>query len=88
MLTIIIVHLHMHTDNNGDLRLAQGSSTSSSFTAGRLEVFINGEWGTICGDGFGLAEGNVACQQLGFSRASETGINLGYNICVYNSVCL
>ncbi|KAG8187339.1 hypothetical protein JTE90_011701 [Oedothorax gibbosus] len=35
---------------------------------GRVEVRVGGEseeWGLICGDGFGLLEANVVCQQLG-----------------------
>jgi len=34
---------------------------------GRLEVLHNNEWGVICSDGFGAAEGHVACRQLGYS---------------------
>ena len=67
---------YMHT-GSGDLRLVEGNATSSPFMAGRLEVFINGEWGTICSDGFGSAEADVACQQLGYSAAAQYGNNLG-----------
>ena len=34
---------------------------------GRLEVLHNNEWGVICFDEFGAAEGHVACKQLGYS---------------------
>ena len=34
---------------------------------GRLEVLHNNEWGVVCFDGFGAAEGHVACRQLGYS---------------------
>ena len=57
---------------NGDLRLARFSSTSSSYSSGRLEIYINGQWGTVCDDFFGSTDASVACQQMGFSSGSTT----------------
>ncbi|ELT96946.1 hypothetical protein CAPTEDRAFT_171695 [Capitella teleta] len=40
---------------------------------GRVEIFLNLEWGTMCGEGFTDLEANVVCRMLGYGR----GISLG-----------
>lgn len=36
---------------------------------GRVEIFIRGQWGTVCDDLFNSRAGEVVCRQLGFSEA-------------------
>ena len=48
---------------SGMIRL-QGGNYSNQ---GRVEVYCNGQWGTICDNGFGSNDANTICKQLGYS---------------------
>ena len=49
--------------SNGDLRLTDGMTSRE----GRVEICLNGEWGTVCQTQFSNADAQVTCNQLGFS---------------------
>ena len=61
-------------DNTGDLRLVDGVLTDPGNGAnpsdGRLEVFYDGEWCTVCDDYWNEDEADVACRQIGFVGGS------------------
>ena len=47
------------------MRLVGGQSRYE----GRVDVYYNGQWGSICDDGWGIQEAQVICRQLGFGLA-------------------
>ena len=57
-----IVHINTASCTNGDIRLGD-----SAVLRGRIEVCINGTWGTICDHHWTQEEASVVCSHLGYS---------------------
>ena len=59
----------------GDVRLAGGSYE----TEGRVEIYVQGQWGTVCDDHWDIREATVVCTQLGFldAKSAETSAEFG-----------
>ncbi|XP_078360980.1 uncharacterized protein LOC144645322 [Oculina patagonica] len=49
-----------------EVRLMDGSSPSE----GRVEVSVNGVWGTVCDDYWSIEDANVVCNMLGLPQAT------------------
>ena len=70
---VMIKIIAMLAANSIRLITGHGEDYAGVATAGRVEVFINGRWGTVCDDEFGVVEADVACRQLGFVIAVDFG---------------
>jgi len=71
----IIFNLPTASQNctNGTVRLVDGPLAS----AGRVEICINGVWGTMCADSWDNNAARVVCRQLGYSVNTDGGKLIG-----------
>ena len=58
----------------GALRLASDDTIAQSRSAGRLEIYLSGQWGSVCNDGFDSTEASLACNELGYRDLERFGI--------------
>ena len=59
---------------NWPIRLRGGSNERE----GRVEIFYNNTWGTICDDFWSIRDGNVVCRMLGFGGAYNVSRHASY----------
>ena len=71
IILLLLLPIYATVDNctDGTMRLVGGKSPNE----GRVEICLNGQWGTVCDDSWGSVDAQVACRQLGYLSTGKFG---------------
>ena len=78
-MSLCTVYIHIDvTSNNTATERAVRLVGGDSLLEGRVEIFLLGQWGTLCDYNWDIADAVVVCRQLGYPRAVEAPINAAF----------
>ena len=67
IITSLLADVQSDNCSHGDVQIASRSDDTTTLSSeGRLEVCVNGVWGTVCDLRFGTGDAEVACKQMGY----------------------
>ena len=73
---LVTVETSLHPPQDGDVRLSDrefrySQYYNTQYQLGRVEIYYNSTWGTICWDGWTSYETRPVCNEIGFGYASD-----------------
>ncbi|XP_031551132.1 uncharacterized protein LOC116288477 [Actinia tenebrosa] len=71
LLVLVAVHLKLYFCQAEKRIRLEGGVGGQPRSEGRVEVFYNGSWGTVCDDNWNLKDANVVCRSLGLPNATS-----------------
>ena len=52
-----------------NIRLIDRDGNTGDIDSGRVEIFFDGRWGSVCDDNWGDVDASVVCRELGLGRS-------------------
>lgn len=67
--SMLVLFLHVHGKSLLFLVRISSGQTEDNATTGQVEMYVDGNWVTVCADGFDENDAQVVCRELGFGNS-------------------